>query len=107
MPPLRTREKEATIGERWRGKHVGLANTMLLDTTDRIFAANRAIGRVSLNAKWAEGATRRGRVHEQGPLRVRCPGSPASELEAMLVNTAGGMAGGGRGELDFSGGSGA
>jgi urease accessory protein len=80
---------------------------MLLDTTDRIFAANRAIGRVTLNAKWAEGATRRGRVHEQGALRLRCPGPPASELEAMLVNTAGGMAGGDRFELDFAVGPGA
>jgi urease accessory protein len=80
---------------------------MLLDTTDQIFAANRAIGRVSLNAKLAEGATRRGRVHEQGALRVRCPGPPAPELEAMIVNTAGGMAGGDRFELDFAVGPGA
>jgi urease accessory protein len=75
---------------------------MLLETTDRIFAANRAVGRVALNAKWAEGATRRGRVHEQGALRVRCPGPPAGELEAMIVNTAGGMAGGDRFALDFA-----
>jgi urease accessory protein len=80
---------------------------MLLDTTDQIFAANRAIGRVTLNAKLAEGATRRGRVHEQGALRVRCPGPPAPELEAMIVNTAGGMAGGDRFELDFAVGPGA
>jgi urease accessory protein len=80
---------------------------MLLDTTDTIFAANRAIGRVALNAKWAEGATRRGRVHEQGAWRLRCPGPPAAELEAMIVNTAGGMAGGDRLELDFAVGPGA
>jgi urease accessory protein len=75
---------------------------MLLDMTDTIFAANRAIGRVALNAKWAEGATRRGRVHEQGAWRLRCPGPPAGELEAMIVNTAGGMAGGDRLALDFA-----
>jgi urease accessory protein len=79
---------------------------MLLDT-DTIFAANRAVGRVTLNAKWAEGATRRGRVHEQGGLRVRCPGPPAPELEAMIVNTAGGMAGGDAFDLDFKVGPGA
>jgi urease accessory protein len=73
---------------------------MLLDT-NTIFAANRAIGRVTLNAKWADGATRRDRVHEQGGLRVRCPGPPAPELEAMVVNTAGGMAGGDVYDLDF------
>jgi urease accessory protein len=80
---------------------------MLLDTTDTILAANRAIGRVALEAKWAEGATRRGRVHEQGAWRLRCPGPPARELEAMIVNTAGGMAGGDRLALDFAVGPGA
>jgi urease accessory protein len=80
---------------------------MLLDTTDKIFAANRTVGRVTLNAKWAEGATRRERVHEQGALRVRCPGPPAPELEAMIVNTAGGMAGGDHFELEFAVGPGA
>ena len=80
---------------------------MLLDTADRIFAANRASGRVTLTAKWADGATRRGRVHEQGALRVRCPGPPAPELEAMIVNTAGGLAGGDQFALDFSVGAGA
>jgi len=80
---------------------------MFLETTDTIFAANRAIGRVALEAKWAEGATRRGRVHEQGAWRLRCPGPPAGELEAMIVNTAGGMAGGDQLALDFSVGPGA
>jgi urease accessory protein len=80
---------------------------MLLDTADRIFAANRAIGRVTLTAKWADGATRRARTHEQGALRVRCPGPPAPELEAMIVNTSGGMAGGDHFALDFAVGPGA
>jgi urease accessory protein len=80
---------------------------MLLDTTDTIFAANRSIGRVALEAKWAEGATRRGHVHEQGAWRLRCPGPTAGELEAMIVNTAGGMAGGDRLVLDFAVGPGA
>src|SRR5450432_923142 len=79
---------------------------MLLDT-DRIFAANRAIGRVALDAKWAAGATRRGRVHEQGAWRVRCPGPPAPELEAMIINTAGGMAGGDELALEVAVGPGA
>jgi urease accessory protein len=75
---------------------------MRVDASDRIFAENRAIGRVTLDAKWAEGATRRARVHEQGALRLRCPGPPAPELEAMIVNTAGGMAGGDRFALDLA-----
>jgi urease accessory protein len=80
---------------------------MLLDTTDRIFAANRALGRIALGAKFAEGATRRARVHEHGSLRVRCPGPPAAELEAMIVNTAGGMAGGDHFAFDLAVGPGA
>lgn len=63
---------------------------------DEIFAANRAEGRVALAVKAAGGATRRATVHESGSLRVRCPGPPARELEAVLVNTAGGVAGGDR-----------
>jgi urease accessory protein len=80
---------------------------MRVDASDRIFAENRAIGRASLTAKWADGATRRARVHEQGALRLRCPGPPAPELEAMIVNTAGGMAGGDHFALDLSVGPGA
>jgi urease accessory protein len=34
-------------------------------------------------------------------LRVRCPGPPARELEAVIVNTAGGVAGGDRLTLDL------
>ncbi|HEY2231767.1 MAG TPA: urease accessory protein UreD [Xanthobacteraceae bacterium] len=80
---------------------------MRMQEADRIFAANRAVGRVALSAKFADGATRRARTHEQGAWRVRCPGPPAPELEAMIVNSAGGMAGGDRFELDFAVGPGA
>jgi urease accessory protein len=80
---------------------------MRAQEADRIFAANRAVGRVALSAKFAAGATRRARVHEHGALRVRCPGPPAGELEAMIVNTAGGMAGGDSFELDLAVGPGA
>ena len=59
-----------------------------------IFAANRARGRIDLAVDGRSGATRRTRVHESGSLRVRFPHTGARELEAVLVNTAGGMAGG-------------
>ena len=67
-----------------------------------VFAANRAAGHLALSVKWHAGATRRKRIHEDGPLRVRCPGHPAPELEAVIVNTAGGMAGGDRFSLDVT-----
>jgi urease accessory protein len=62
--------------------------------TDELFAANRAHGRVALTVAASRGATRRTRVAEEGSLRVRFPNATGSELEAILVNTAGGMAGG-------------
>jgi urease accessory protein len=71
------------------------------------FAANRAVGRVALEVAARSGTTRRLRVSEEGSLRVRCPGSPARELEAVIVNTAGGIAGGDRFALDINVGSGA
>jgi urease accessory protein len=66
------------------------------------FAANRAVGRVALEVAAGGGATRRARVREEGSLRVRCPGPPSPELEAVIVNTAGGIAGGDRFALDVN-----
>jgi urease accessory protein len=66
------------------------------------FAANRAVGRIALAVEARAGVTRRSRVGEEGSLRVRCPGQPASELEAVIVNTAGGVAGGDRFTLDVA-----
>jgi len=63
---------------------------------EKIFAANRAEGRIALAVAAQGGVTRRVRVDEQGSLRVRFPGGGRPELEAILVNTAGGMAGGDR-----------
>ena len=74
---------------------------------NELLAANRAIGRVALAVKSAGGITRRARLHEQGSLRVRCPGAPANELEAVIVNTAGGMAGGDRFDVELAVGCGA
>jgi urease accessory protein len=70
--------------------------------TAATFAANRAVGRIALAVKASAGVTRRARVREEGSLRVRCPGPPAGELEAVIVNTAGGMAGGDRFSFDVS-----
>jgi urease accessory protein len=71
------------------------------------FAANRAVGRVALEAAARGGVTRRARVREEGSLRLRCPGPPAAELEAVIVNTAGGVAGGDHFSLDINVASGA
>ena len=60
------------------------------------FAANRAVGSIVLAVRASAGVTRRSRLREEGPLRVRCPGPASAELEAVIVNTAGGVAGGDR-----------
>src|SRR4051794_41230863 len=75
--------------------------------SETIFAANRAVGRVVLSVKFAAGKTRRAHVDESGSLRVRCPGAPAQELEAILINTAGGIAGGDCFDLEITAGQGA
>src|SRR5262249_53753995 len=77
------------------------------ETANEILAANRAIGRLAFAVKSTGSITRRARVHEEGPLRVRCPGRPGRELEAVLLNTAGGMAGGDRFEIEIAVGEGA
>lgn len=67
-----------------------------------IFAANRAIGRIEVAAAASGGTTRRTRVHEDGSLRVRFPNVPGPALEAVIINTAGGIAGGDRFAIDIS-----
>jgi urease accessory protein len=78
----------------------------LAANNDAIFAANRAVGSIVFAVKQVAGKTRRAHVDEAGSLRVRCPGAPARELEAVLINTAGGVAGGDRFDLDIAAGEG-
>ena len=65
------------------------------------FAANRAVGSVELSAHTAAGATRRRIVRESGSLRVRFPNPDGAALSAVLINTAGGVAGGDRFAFDL------
>jgi urease accessory protein len=68
------------------------------------FAANRARGTVSFDVANENGVTRRGALHESGSLRVRFPSPEGEGLSAVFVNTAGGVAGGDRFEIDISAG---
>jgi urease accessory protein len=58
------------------------------------FAANRAVGGITLAVRTSGAVTRRARVREDGPLRVRFPGPISDELEAVIVNTGGRRRGG-------------
>ncbi len=75
--------------------------------TDDIFAANRATGHIALSVAAQGGVTRRARVHEDGSLRVRFPNGAPEALEAVIVNTGGGMTGGDRFAIELEVGEGA
>jgi urease accessory protein len=67
-----------------------------------VFAANRARGAVKFDVALRDGVTRRGFLHESGSLRVRFPSPEGAGLSAVLVNTAGGIAGGDRFDIAIS-----
>ncbi|HEX3503395.1 MAG TPA: urease accessory protein UreD [Xanthobacteraceae bacterium] len=72
------------------------------------FAGNRAVGHIAFAVDSSLGASRRRRVHEVGSLRVRFPNVERPDmLEAVIVNTAGGMAGGDKFGIDVMVGCGA
>jgi urease accessory protein len=70
------------------------------------FAANRARGAVRFDVRQVDGLTRRHHLHESGSLRVRFPSPEDDGLSAVLVNTAGGIAGGDRFDIDLTTGEG-
>jgi urease accessory protein len=71
------------------------------------FAASRSHGRVSLALAATPRGTGRTTLGEEGSLRVRFPGACAGAPEAVLLNTAGGIAGGDRLAVDLALGAGA
>src|SRR6185312_12600554 len=85
----------------------GVRMTAPLHSNAGIFAANRATGHIALSVAAAGGRTRRSRVHEDGSLRVRFPNAASEALEALIVNTSGGITGGDRFAIDIALGAGA
>jgi urease accessory protein len=81
--------------------------TDIAHTASAIFAANRAHGAVKFGVRLQDGVTRRGDLHESGSLRVRFPSPEGEGLSAVFVNTAGGVAGGDRFDIDIAAGEGA
>jgi urease accessory protein len=66
------------------------------------FLANRATGHIGLSVVAQDGVTRRREVHEHGSLRARFPNTHDDALEAVIVNTGGGMTGGDRFTVDMA-----
>ena len=83
---------------------VGVKEAPSVNAAERqaIFAANRATGHIALGVAAHAGRTHRTRVHEDGSLRVRFPNAEAGALEAVVVNTGGGMTGGDRFAIDIA-----
>jgi urease accessory protein len=70
---------------------------------NEIFAGNRAVGRIALSVAADDRGSRRRRVHEAGALRVRFPNVAGNDaLDAVIVNTAGGMTGGDHFDIDVA-----
>src|SRR5664279_5709229 len=80
--------------------------TDITSATSAIFAANRDQGSVTFDVHRIEGVTRRRHLHESGSLRVRFPSPEAEGLSAVFVNTAGGIAGGDRFDIEIAAGAG-
>src|SRR6195952_3057782 len=80
--------------------------TNMTDAASKVFASNRAVGAVKFDVALVDGVTRRRQLHESGSLRVRFPSPEAEGLSAVFVNTAGGVAGGDRFEIDIATGAG-
>jgi urease accessory protein len=75
--------------------------------SEATFAANRATGHIGLRVSAHGGNTRRTTVHEDGSLRVRFPNAAPHALEAVIINTGGGMTGGDRFSIEMAVGEGA
>jgi urease accessory protein len=67
-----------------------------------IFAANRSCGRVAVALALAQRGLRRTASREEGALRIRFPAACADAPEAVLLNTAGGVAGGDHFAVDLA-----
>jgi urease accessory protein len=70
--------------------------------TSSVFDANRARGAVRFDVHARDGVTRRGILYESGSLRVRFPSPEDEGLSGVFVNTAGGVAGGDRFDIEIA-----
>jgi len=80
--------------------------TEFSNASSAVFAANRARGAVAFDVQLQDRVTRRRVLHESGSLRVRFPSPEGGGLAGVFVNTAGGIAGGDRFDIDIAAGHG-
>lgn len=69
---------------------------MIDDTVTHLPAAQRVAGRARLFCGKSDGRTRLQRLYQDGSAKIRMPAVQGDPLEAVLINTAGGLTGGDR-----------
>ena len=69
---------------------------MKLERIEHPLASQRVTGEGALDVRLGVGRTRVERLYQQGAAKIRLPRSEADPLEAVLINTAGGLTGGDR-----------
>ncbi|MDP3897197.1 MAG: urease accessory protein UreD [Mesorhizobium sp.] len=79
---------------------------MKLERIDHPLATQRVKGEGRLAVGLVEGRTRIRELYQQGAAKIRLPEKTTGPLEAVLINTAGGMTGGDRLDWTFSIGAG-
>src|SRR3990170_8149500 len=91
----------------WAGK--GLRSLSMLMTPGEVaeLAAQRVDARARLAVRRAGGLTRIGRLYQGGAAKIRMPEARSDPLEAILINTAGGLTGGDRITWEIEAGPGA
>ena len=87
--------------------HSAAMDAPAINSAASIFAANRARGRIVLEVEGLNGVTRVAQLREDGSLRMRFPNAPVGASEAVILNTAGGIAGGDEFSFDLRVGAGA
>lgn len=75
--------------------NVGVVDTIAYSLTS-VPPAQRVAGVARLGCDWNGGRTRLRRLYQDGSAKIRMPAVSADPLEAVLINTAGGLTGGDR-----------
>lgn len=72
--------------------------------TASLIAPQRARGTGRLTAKWLDGRTRLAELYQEGCAKIRLPETFSDEMEAVLINSSGGLTGGDRMDWAFQAG---
>lgn len=103
------RRKAKCLRARWTDRSLSSNETLpvKLERFDHPLASQRVNGRASLGVRMVGGRSRVATLEQSGAAKIRLPATADGPLEAILINTAGGMTGGDRLDWAISVGEGA